>query len=144
MMFEDEIAADRGSGQMSSVAERELRELDDPTHPRQNVSPETELELVGERVELAADDERKWCSDSPHTAADRSEPSCDAHGRPVDLQGDTPNVGVSLGPTGRDFLDAGLPELDDLTAGIDDAAGSGLSLDSLTDDLGDLSDLGPL
>ncbi|WP_058993603.1 hypothetical protein [Haloarcula sp. CBA1127] len=143
-MQRDELRADKGSGRLSAAAERELRELDDPTHPRQTLGPETELELVGERVELAADDERKWCSDRRHTAADKAEPSCDGYGRPVDLQRDTPNVGVSLGPTSRDFLDAGLPEMGDLTTGIDDAASTDLSLDELTDDLGDMNDLEPL
>jgi len=123
MRFRDEIDPNRGSGRMSSVAERELKELDDPAHPRRSLGPETELELVGERVALAADDERQWCRGPTHTAADSGEPTCDSKGRPIDMERDTPAIGVGLGTTDRDFFDTGLPELDDLTTGIDDIGG---------------------
>jgi len=122
-MERDELRSDKGSGSLSRSAERQVRELDDPTHPRRHVGPETELELVGERVELAADDERQWCRGPTHTAADSGEPTCDSKGRPIDMERDTPAIGVGLGTTDRDFFDTGLPELDDLTTGIDDIGG---------------------
>lgn len=140
-MEPDELRRDRGRGRLSRTAEREYRELRDSTHPRRTLSPETELEISDERVALASEDERRTCfspREHPKPPHARDEGVTDHTGsRLVDIEKDTPSVGAELSPTGRDFFEMGLPELDDLTTDVDDVANTDLSLD-------DLTGLGPL
>ena len=96
----DELRPDRGRGRMSSTADRELRELDDPSHPRHLLSPLTELELADEQVALAAEDEHKtcFCPDAhPKPPHPREEGVTDLTGeRSVDIMRDTGKVSDDL------------------------------------------------
>jgi len=110
----DLFDSDRGFGRPSSQAERQLRELAYPAHPRRDVSPGVELELAHQGLGLAAEDERKTCFDpeshpkSFDGLADPSEPIADSKGRLVDMQRDTPKVGIEIGPTDRDTFMSGV------------------------------------
>lgn len=98
-----ELRADRGSGRLSEVTEREVAELKEPSHPRKEVGPMAELELSDELVSLAAEDEKHRCAPVAHSAADPDEPACDENGVFRDIQRDTPIV--------DDFADLELPEV---------------------------------
>jgi len=123
----DLLAPDRGFGRPSSQAERQLRELADPAHPRRDVSPGIELELAHQGLGLAAEDERKTCFDPEShpkgfdSLADPSEPIADSKGRLVDMQRDTTNVGIEIGPTDRDtFMSGVLSEEASFDLGFDE------------------------
>jgi hypothetical protein len=114
----DELRADRGGGKPSPRARRELKELRDGTHPRQSLSPSIELEIADERRRLADDDLNRTAFDSevhPRPPDGTTEATTDRDGTStVDIQRDTENVGVELGPTGRDIFFDGLEMDDDL------------------------------
>ena len=124
----DVLRADRGRGRLSGRADREVREFNDTSHPRKDLTPFVELEVMDERVALAGEDENKTHFDpdvhpKAHSRGDPDEPVCDADGRVCDIQVDTPSVDVvSLS---RDTVDqqgdlmTDTPSIDRVTTGPD-------------------------
>lgn len=102
---------------LSDKARREYRELNDPGHPRQMVSPEAELERVDAACEAAGRDEHKtcFCDDThPKPPSPKEEGVTSVDGsRQVDIQRDTPPVEVELDLVPEDTIDVGFDELND-------------------------------
>lgn len=122
----DLLSPDKGTGLLSRTADREVRELHDPAHPRQTLSPFTEIEVNDEQVALAAEDEWKtcFCPDThpkPPHPKEEGVTSLDGS-RMADLMADTPPIEVEL-----DMMPVGQGDgLDDLMGeplGVDDSPG---------------------
>jgi len=123
---------------MSNRADREVRELNGRNHPRTQLSPFVELEVMDEKVALAGEDENRIHFDPDvhprsHRASDPDEPVCDEHGAVCDVMGDTgpiDEIVVGPDPVEPEFDSRGTVPVDEVATGSDPVGGKDLMFDT--------------